>query len=285
MQLRLGTLSLLAAAGLLAGCSGPAFESQRVFDEASGAKPSGDAYHQALYSGYMEHATYEQEDMMNYTSAISHSQNAIRASRGETPAVAGVTDFGPQPADKVDELTQARNQLTAALGDTGAQQAPEAAGLAQTYYACWVEQQHENFQPKDIAYCRDGFYKNLKILNDAVVPVAPEVSSLQADAFFDFDKYAIRPDAKPELDRIADVMIADTSTQFLVWGFTDTVGTAEYNLKLSERRADAVADYLVSKGVSRDRLVTKGFGKTNLAVETPDQTPEPRNRRVEIRRR
>ena len=285
MQLRLGTLSFLAAAGLLAGCSGPAFESQGVFNEASGAKPPSDAYHQALYSGYMEHATYEQKDMMNYTTAISHSRNAIASARGETPPVAGVTDFGPQPADKVDELTQARNQLLAALDDNGAQVSPEAAGLAQTYYACWVEQQHENFQPKDIAYCRDGFYKNLKILNDAVVPVAPEVSSLQADAFFDFDKYNIRPDAKPELDRIADVMIADTSTQFLVWGFTDTVGTAEYNLKLSERRADAVADYLVAKGVSRDRLTTKGFGKTNLAVETPDQTPEPRNRRVEIRRR
>ena len=92
-------------------------------------------------------------------------------------------------------------------------------------YACWVEQQHENFQPRDIAYCRDGFYKNMKILNDAVIPVAPETTSLQADAFFDFDKYFIREDAKPELDRIADVMIADTQTQFLVWGFTDTVGT------------------------------------------------------------
>jgi OOP family OmpA-OmpF porin len=284
MRLRLGTLGLLTAAGLLAGC-GPAFQSQRVFDEASSTTPTGDAYHQALYSGYMEHATYEQEEMMNYTSAMSHSQNAMMAARGETPAVAGVTDFGPQPADKVDELTQARNQLVAALDDNGAQVAPEAAALAQTYYACWVEQQHENFQPKDIAYCRDGFYKNMKILNDAVIPEAPETTSLQADAFFDFDKYFIREDAKPELDRIADVMIADTTTQFLVWGFTDTVGTPEYNQGLSERRANAVADYLEGRGVSRERMVIQGFGETNLAVETPDQTPEPRNRRVEIRRR
>ena len=127
MQLRLGTLSLLATAGLLAGC-GSAFESQRVFDEASSSQPTGDAYHQALHSGYLEHATYEQEEMMNYTSAMSHSRNAMLAARGETPAVAGVTDFGPQPADKVDELTQARAQLVAALGDNGAQDAPEAAG-------------------------------------------------------------------------------------------------------------------------------------------------------------
>ena len=284
MRLRLGTLSLLATASLLVGC-GPAFESQKIFDEANGTKPTGDQYHQTLYSGYMEHATYEQEEMMNYTSAISHSRNAMASARGETPAVAGVTDFGPQPADKVDELTNARAQLVAALDDNGAADAPEAAALAQTFYACWVEQQHENFQPRDIAYCRDGFYKNMKILNDAVVPVAPETSSLQADAFFDFDKYFIRDDAKPELDRIADVMIADTQTQFLVWGFTDTVGTEAYNQALSERRANAVADYLAAKGVSRDRMVVQGFGMTNLAVETPPQTPEPRNRRVEIRRR
>ena len=119
MQLRLGTLSLLATAGLLAGC-GSAFESQRVFDEANSSATPADTYHQTLRSGYLEHATYEQEEMMNYTSAMSHARNAELAARGETPAVAGITDFGPQPADKVDELTQARDQLASALGDNGA---------------------------------------------------------------------------------------------------------------------------------------------------------------------
>jgi OmpA-OmpF porin, OOP family len=285
MRLRVGILSLFAGASLLAGCGG--FESQRIYDEASSASPTGDAYHRALYEGYMEHATYEQVEMMNYTSAIAHSRKAIAAARGETPPIAQVTDFGPQPADKVDELTQARAQLVSALDDNGAELQPEAAGRAQAFYDCWVEQQHENFQPKDIAYCRDGFYKNLQIVNDAIVPAgeAPEVTALQADVLFEFDRSVVRDEFKPELDRIAQVMIADTTTQFLVWGFTDTVGTPEYNQGLSERRAEAVAEYLESQGVSRDRMVLRGFGETNLAVPTPDQTPEPRNRRVEIRRR
>ncbi len=284
MQLRLGTLSLLTTAGLLAGC-GPAFESQRVFDEAKATKPSGDAYHQSLNGGYMEHATFEQEEMMNYTSAMSHSRNAMASARGETPAVAAVTEFGPQPADKVDELTQQRAQLVAALGDNGAADAPEAAALAQTYYACWVEQQHENFQPRDIAYCRDGFYKNMAILNDAVVPVSPELQSLQADVLFDFNKYFVREEAKPGLREIAQVMIADTQTQFLVDGHTDTVGSLEYNQGLSERRANAVVDYLVEQGVTRDRMTPRGFSWTQLIVQTPPNTPNQQNRRVEIRRR
>jgi len=277
-------MGLLATASLLVGC-GPAFESQRVFDEAKRTSPTGDAYHQALYSGYMEHATYEQDEMMNYTSAMSHARNAMASARGETPAVAGVTDFGPQPADKVDELTQARNQLVAALGDAGAQDVPEDAALAQTFYACWVEQQHENFQPRDIAYCRDGFYKHMAKLNDAVIPEAPDLVALQSDVFFDFDKYNLKPAAIAELDKVYPVMVADTTSQFLIGGHTDTVGTAAYNQALSERRAQAVASYLESKGVSADRMTVRGYGFTQLAVQTPPQTPNAENRRVEIRRR
>ena len=263
---------------------GRLLESHRVYDNASGATPPSDPYQLALYEGYMDHATYEQEQMMHYNSAMVHSQKAIAASRGEVPAIAQVTDFGPQPADKVDELTQARAQLVSALDAGGAQRDPQAAGLAQSFYDCWVEQQAENFQPKDIAYCRDGFYKNLEL----IAPVAaetPEVQALQADALFDFDEYVVKDEYKPELDAIARQMVNDTTTQFLVWGFTDTAGPADYNQALSERRADAVADYLESQGVTRDRLVVRGFGETNLAVQTPDNTPNAQNRRVEVRRR
>jgi hypothetical protein len=77
-------MGLLATASLLAGC-GPAFESQRVFDEAKGTSPTGDAYHQALYSGYMEHATFEQDEMMNYTSAMSHARNAMASAARPRP--------------------------------------------------------------------------------------------------------------------------------------------------------------------------------------------------------
>lgn len=283
MRLRLASLTLLAAAGLLAGC-GQAFESQRIVDSTNAMAPPSDAYRKALYDGYVEHMGYEQDKMMNYTSAIAHARKADMAARGETPPIAQVTDFGPQPADRIDELTQARAQLVSALDAGGAQKDPEAAGKAQSFYDCWVEQQHENFQPRDIAYCRNGFYTNLK----AITPVAaevPELQSLQADAFFDFDKAVLKDEFKPELDRIAETLVADTSAQILVQGHTDTVGTAAYNQRLSVRRAEAVAAYLESKGVSRDRMTIQGFGFTRLAVPTPPNTPEPRNRRVEIRRR
>jgi uncharacterized caspase-like protein/outer membrane protein OmpA-like peptidoglycan-associated protein len=113
----------------------------------------------------------------------------------------------------------------------------------------------------------------------------PEVISLQADTFFASGSAAIGPASKPGLDQIAEVMIADTNTQFLVWGFTSTLGDSTKNQDLSESRALSVAQHLKSKGVPASRLFVRGFGETNLAIPTPDGVPEPRNDRVEIRRR
>ena len=280
MQLRLGILGLVATAGLLAGCSGPAFESQRVFDEAKGTTPTGDAYHQALYSGYMEHATYEQEEMMNYTSA-----DEPRAQRD------GLRSWRDPGSGRCHRLRAAAGRQGRGA-DPGPQPAGRSAGRRRCRRTCprprpWrrptmpagSSSSTRTSSPSDIAYCRDGFYKNMAIVNDAVIPEAPELVSLQSDVFFDFDKYNLKPAAIAELDKVYPVMVADTTSQFLISGHTDTVGSAAYNQKLSERRAQVVADYLESKGVSADRMTVTGFGFTQLSVQTPPNTPNAENRR------
>jgi OmpA-OmpF porin, OOP family len=71
--------------------------------------------------------------------------------------------------------------------------------------------------------------------------------------------------------------------RFRIEGHTDTVGSREYNRSLSERRAQAVVSYIVSKyGVQPSRLQAVGMGEEGLLVSTPEQTPEPRNRRVQV---
>lgn len=71
--------------------------------------------------------------------------------------------------------------------------------------------------------------------------------------------------------------------RFRIEGHTDTVGTRDYNLRLSERRAAAVVYYLADRfHIDRNRLLAVGMGKDGPLVATPDQTPEPRNRRVMI---
>jgi len=97
-------------------------------------------------------------------------------------------------------------------------------------------------------------------------PPAPAVQkiTLASKALFDFDKAVLKPEGKAAIDTeiIAKLKDVQKLELVLVTGHTDRIGTQAYNQKLSERRADAVRDYLVSKGVAKDKIETLGMGKT-----------------------
>ena len=102
------------------------------------------------------------------------------------------------------------------------------------------------------------------------------------DVLFDFDKANIKPEFYGQLDEAARVFEMNPGLKVEVQGNTDNIGTAKYNMGLSLRRANAVLNYLVKRGVDRSRLAARGFGFTR-PVATND-TPEGRalNRRVEM---
>jgi outer membrane protein OmpA-like peptidoglycan-associated protein len=100
--------------------------------------------------------------------------------------------------------------------------------------------------------------------------------------FFDFDRYNLTPDARRVIEAAAQTYKATGSARLDVSGYTDLAGTQAYNLRLSRRRADAVAAYMVRLGVPRNVMDVKWFGKENPRVPTPDGVREPQNRRVEI---
>ncbi|MFO7302754.1 MAG: OmpA family protein [Acidobacteriota bacterium] len=95
------------------------------------------------------------------------------------------------------------------------------------------------------------------------------------DVHFEFDRYNIRPDALKILDEAVAAMQENTALRLTIEGHTCNIGTAEYNLALGERRAGAVRDYLVSRGISADRLQTVSFG---------EERPKHDNSREETRR-
>jgi outer membrane protein OmpA-like peptidoglycan-associated protein len=95
----------------------------------------------------------------------------------------------------------------------------------------------------------------------------------------------LTPGAVRTLDRLGQALSSPalTGSRFRIEGHTDTVGAKDYNMALSQHRAAAVAAYLVSKfGLDASRLDAVGLGSDQLLVPTPDQTPEPRNRRVRV---
>ena len=129
----------------------------------------------------------------------------------------------------------------------------------------------------------DKLRETLGIFVDAQRTPTGLVMTLGEDAInFDFDKAVLKPEDRELLARISGVLLTASGYRVQVYGHTDDVGSQRYNLGLSERRASAVADYLVAAGISRDLLATEGFGKAEPLVEGTAYEARARNRRVEI---
>lgn len=103
------------------------------------------------------------------------------------------------------------------------------------------------------------------------------------DVTFATGSYSITPSFRSALDNVAANLVKYPNSLVDVYGHTDTVGSATSNQLLSEQRAQAVANYLISRGVSSARLRWQGFGETQLKVQTADNVNQPLNRRVEIK--
>ena len=99
---------------------------------------------------------------------------------------------------------------------------------------------------------------------------------------FDFDKAEIKPQYHDVLNRIAGVLMTLKQYSIYVYGYTDDVGTKDYNLKLSGRRADAVRDSLIQAGIKSGVITTKGFGKSDPRAKGDSPQARSANRRVEI---
>lgn len=133
----------------------------------------------------------------------------------------------------------------------------------------------------------------------AVVPVAPVVEpkppvvapvvtpssekvSFSADALFDFDKAVLKPEGKSKLDDLTSKLQGINLEVIIAVGHTDSVGTDEYNQKLSIRRAESVKAYLQSKGIEANRIYTEGKGEKQPVADNKTAAGRAKNRRVEI---
>jgi len=109
-----------------------------------------------------------------------------------------------------------------------------------------------------------------------------EKVSFAAEALFDFDKAVVKPEGKAALDDMMSKLEGMNTEVMIAVGHTDSVGSNEYNAKLSLRRADAVKAYLVSKGLDPARLYTEGKGETQPVADNATAEGRAKNRRVTI---
>ncbi|TAL81481.1 MAG: OmpA family protein [Candidimonas sp.] len=114
-----------------------------------------------------------------------------------------------------------------------------------------------------------------------VAPTSTKVV-LNADAFFDFDKSTLKPAGRQMLDQVAAQASSINLETLIATGYTDSIGTVAYNLKLSQRRANAVKAYLVSKGIDANHIYAEGKGKSNPVASNKTAQGRAKNRRVEV---
>jgi len=102
------------------------------------------------------------------------------------------------------------------------------------------------------------------------------------DVLFDTGKYTLKPDAKIALAKVSGILAAYPGLKLQVEGYTDSVGSDDYNQKLSENRAGAVKDFLVGQGVKMDNISAAGYGKNNPVADNGTAQGRQANRRVQL---
>lgn len=102
------------------------------------------------------------------------------------------------------------------------------------------------------------------------------------DVLFDFNKYTLKPGAREKMAKVSGILLTYPGLKLQLEGYTDSVGSEEYNLKLSQHRADAVRDFLVEQGVSGSNISALGLGKADPVASNDTAAGRQQNRRVEL---
>ena len=268
---RLAVLGLTGA--LVAACSSIDLDATKKMSL------SGDNFQKALFKEYVDLARSE-DDQADSRSAVYYNARAKMAAAGK--------DTGPQdlkdrkiPSGAVADLTAARKKLTDALAAGAGKSSPEKAARAQAMFDCWMEQQEENDQPKDIAACRSAFEDAMKGLSGAKPAAKKAMPGKEFVIYFDFNKATLNEAATA----IAYQVMAESISGYksiVLTGHTDTAGDKNYNRKLSEMRVNAVKNAFTEIGLDPAKTIVQFFGEDAPAEKTADGVKNEKNRRVTI---
>jgi outer membrane protein OmpA-like peptidoglycan-associated protein len=125
--------------------------------------------------------------------------------------------------------------------------------------------------------------EDVKLEPIQVAAIQENVTITLNNIFFDFDMATLKSESFPELNRVVTLMTEKPSMQVEIAGHTDSTGPDNYNMDLSERRAKSVGNYLIEKGITKERISIVFFGETKLIDSTNTKAGNAKNRRVEFK--
>jgi outer membrane protein OmpA-like peptidoglycan-associated protein len=116
----------------------------------------------------------------------------------------------------------------------------------------------------------------------ATTETARGLVSNMSDVLFDFNKYNLKPEANEKLAMVSGILLSQPDLKIQIEGYTDNIGSDEYNQKLSQQRADQVRDYITSHGISPSNVTATGFGKADPIADNSTSAGRAKNRRVQL---
>ncbi|MFT4584624.1 MAG: outer membrane protein OmpA-like peptidoglycan-associated protein [Gammaproteobacteria bacterium] len=280
--------------------------------------PDSGEFAEALASAYKNLAEVERIQG-DHRSGDSYAARAAAAERGEPTAPDSVQIHqGFLPQHYIGELVDARSRLVNALDQGGRGKAPRAAARAQSTFDCWIEQASEDLQDAHIEECKEAYLVAVSDVEKALIPPrlppppvtdpdtdedgvadsrddcprtpsgtpvdehgCPKIPNL-AGVHFEHDESVLTGAAHSILNEAKLVIEDNPHVRINIVGHTDSSGSDDYNQTLSEHRAAAVLQYIVSMGISSSRLSASGRGETSPIADNSNRDGRQTNRRVEL---
>ena len=294
-------LPILSIIIFLSGCSA----SYKQLSTMKNKNPSN--FQEYLLNEYKKRATFEAEEMHDWNSAKLYSEKALRSIETDEIYPEEIS-YWKLPEKNINEIRIAYDNLMTIYKDAKKID-PFNLAKAISSLDCWSEQQVENWQTWDISRCKDDFLsamheiyekisvqkknevnsnnKDIKLdnetKNEVTIVTKNNNKELMQIIYFDFDKFNLSELSKDKIKLFLD-SYRNEINEYLIVGHTDTRGTKNYNLSLSIKRAEVVQEILINYGINQNSIKILGKGEESLAVDTPDETKQPANRRVEIKK-
>jgi outer membrane protein OmpA-like peptidoglycan-associated protein len=211
-----------------------------------------------------------EDEAANQQARVNAEQNAQQSQLAAQQAQAAAQ----QEAD-----ARAKADAERQRADAERQRAEEAAAAAR------AAQQQAELSAQQAQQNADQVRERLRQQLNAVLQTTETARGLivnMSDVLFDFNKYTLKPEAREKLAKVSGILLAYPGLKLQVEGYTDNIGTEEYNQKLSEQRADSVRDYLVQQSVADSNVTAQGYGKSHPVADNSTNEGRAQNRRVEL---
>ena len=259
-----------------------------------------------LLYNYKINASFEAEEMHDWNSAKLYSEKALRALSGENIYPEKIT-YWKLPIEIVKDIQSGYNNLLS-IYDEAIIKDPKNLAKAISSLDCWAEQEEEKWQTWDIDKCKNDFHTAMHDIYDllaeedeqgevaevieqegedddtpqVVIVTENQKKEVMQIIYFDFDNSRLSEVSKNTLFNFLDKNKNQLS-RYIIFGHTDTKGTNKYNMELSIKRAESVKQALLDHGIIPDAISILGKGEKELAIDTPDDTKHPANRRAEVK--